>query len=118
MKNRPFPLLIAAALALVFTAVPATAQDDSEEMMTWEKLMARQKWVVGPGTGDLGHAEFDVPEGYQLTDGKGTREILAAMGNIVGDSEVGLLMPLNTNSTWLVVFEFDDSGYVKDDDKD
>lgn len=57
-----------------------------------------------------------VPEGYQFLDGKSTRAYLEAMGEPTSGQEVGLLTP--TNAEWSVFFEFNDIGYVKDDDKD
>ncbi len=75
------------------------------------------KWTKGPTTASLKDiAELQVPAGYILADAAGTKKLLAAMGNPTSDAEMGLLMP--TNRDWFVVFEFDRSGYVKDDDKD
>jgi uncharacterized membrane-anchored protein len=110
-------LSLTAACALTLCAASLHAQDAAATAPDpWEQLMARQKWIVGPGTGDLIEADVAVSEGYIFTGGDGTRDLLSAMGNIVGEDEVGFLM--STNSDWFVVFEFSESGYVKDDDKD
>lgn len=80
-------------------------------------LMSRINWLKGPAKAELREfAEIQVPEGYMMTGAKGTREILEAMGNPSGQSELGFFAP--TNLSWFVVFSFEDSGYVKDDDKD
>jgi uncharacterized membrane-anchored protein len=63
--------------------------------------------------GDI--AQVDVPEGYKFADGKATRTLLQAAGQPVSGKELGWLKP--TNAHWAVIFEFADSGYVKDDDK-
>lgn len=117
MKFRSLPSLFTAFCTLCLPAGSLFAQDEADAQNgAWERLMAQQEWVVGPDKGNLIQAEIAVPEGYLFTDGDGTRAVLSAMGNIVGEDELGFLMP--TNSDWFVVFEFSESGYVKDDDKD
>jgi uncharacterized membrane-anchored protein len=61
-------------------------------------------------------AEIEVPPGYRFTGGDGTRTLLRMYGNLVGTTEQGLIAPENLD--WFVVFDFDDCGYVKDDEKD
>jgi uncharacterized membrane-anchored protein len=73
--------------------------------------------VKGPAKAIMGSvAEVRVPEGYLFSDSKGTRTLLQAMGNPTNGRELGFLAP--TNMDWFVVFEFDNIGFVKDDDKD
>lgn len=62
-------------------------------------------------------AQIDIPAGFEFFDGKRTRAMLKAEGEPVSGQELGLLSPAGTNEQWSVMFEFDDSGYVKDDDK-
>lgn len=84
---------------------------------TKEEFFSKFKWTKGPAKANLKSiAEIQVPEGYMSTDGDGARKMLEAMGNLTNGREVGMLMP--TSMVWFVVFRFDDSGYVKDDDKD
>jgi uncharacterized membrane-anchored protein len=73
--------------------------------------------LKGPAKAHLGNvAQVDVPVGYEFLDGKTTRELMKTMGEPTSGHELGLMMP--TNEHWSVIFEFSDSGYVKDDDKD
>jgi uncharacterized membrane-anchored protein len=79
-------------------------------------------WVTGPATGTLeGWAEVKVPEGYMLANGDDTRRIMQAMGNLTSGNEVGFMAHTNiftaSNSTWFILFEFDEVGYIKDDEK-
>ncbi len=75
------------------------------------------KWTEGPVTFSLKDiAEIKVAAGYRIADGKNTRTLLQAMGNPTSGTELGLLT--TTNMGWFVVFRFNASGYVKDDDKD
>ena len=54
--------------------------------------------------------------GYVYLDADSTRLFLKTRGEFVSGQEVGFLT--NTNQTWSVLFIFDQSGYVKDDEKD
>lgn len=40
------------------------------------------------------------------------------IGNPPTDTEVGLIAPVDDAKTWFLVFEYNEVGYVKDDDKD
>jgi uncharacterized membrane-anchored protein len=72
--------------------------------------------VKGPGKATMeSYANIDVPEGYVFFDGKTTRAMMKRNGEPVSGREVGLITP--TNDEFSVFFEFADTGYVKDDDK-
>lgn len=70
----------------------------------------------GPMAGDMGIATINVPAGMQFTDGAGAKKWGELTTNPVSQKEIGLIGP--DDGHWLVLFEFDDVGYVKDDDKD
>jgi uncharacterized membrane-anchored protein len=73
--------------------------------------------LKGPATAKMeGIARVEVPAGYQFLDGKTTRAVMKASGQPISGRESGLLMP--TNEHWSVIFEFNDVGFVKDDEKD
>lgn len=106
----PFRFALLAS-TLLFLAASARAAESKDE------FLSKLKWTKGPGTADLGTAaKIQVPAGYQCTDGDGAGKLLRAMGNLTNGKELGLLGPESLD--WFVVFRFDDSGYVKDDDKD
>ncbi len=102
---------LVAATALTFPS-PVLAQEEEGGL----------DWIQGPADCPLGNvARIAVPDGYQFVDGKGCREILEWFGNPTNGSELGLIMPIPTDedpSPWLVVFEYDPIGYVRDDDRD
>lgn len=96
-----------ALLLLTGLTARAAATDAAEKI----------KVLHGPATAKLGFvAEINVPEGFVFMDGKTLRELLKAAGEPVSDNLLGSLDP--TNGHWSVMFSFDESGYVKDDDKD
>jgi len=80
-------------------------------------------WKIGPGKAQVGsYAEIELPTGYYFTGKKGTVKLMQMMGNLITDREEGFLSPGNifekgSKEPWIVVFEFQDIGYVKDDEK-
>lgn len=70
----------------------------------------------GPMIGYLGRiAQIDVPAGYVFADEDTTQALMVAMENPVSGTELGLVGPPELE--WFVMFEYDDVGYVKDDEK-
>lgn len=70
----------------------------------------------GPMDGDMGVASIRIPEGFTFTDGAGAKKWAELTTNPVSGKEIGLVGP--ADGSYLVLFEFDDVGYVKDDEKD
>ncbi len=77
-------------------------------------------WTQGPAQVDLGAnvARIDLDAGYAFAGAADTRRLLQEMGNTVGNSEVGMVTPTAEDQDWIVIFEYEKAGYVKDDDKD
>lgn len=101
---------LAAAMLIALPAL-ALAQEGQQPQIDWKP---------GPTTADLGDnlAQIEVPEGYLFADADNTRKLMALYGNPPSDQEVGLITPAAEDESWFLVFEYDDSGYVKDDEKD
>ena len=75
------------------------------------------EFQMGPCTGKLGaEAELVVPEGLLFTDGDGARRVLEMSQNLTSGTELGMVSA--TDFSWQVFFQYDASGYVKDDEKD
>ena len=76
----------------------------------------RVKWQEGPSIGSLGNtAEVNLPAGYVFASAADTRTLMEAMQNPPSGDELGFVAPAGGN--WFVVFEFNDVGYIKDDEK-
>src|SRR5262245_3570399 len=108
--DRPHAKLLAlVSIALLASAPFATAQEQTHAI----------PWEEGPVVAQLGAiAEMKIPEGYSFTGKEGTRKLLELTHNLVAGNELGALVPNDSTSTWFVIFQFSDVGYVKDDDKD
>jgi len=73
-------------------------------------------WQHGPTLSRLGtQANINVPNGFVLADDEGAKRFMELTQNIPSGSELGVLAP--DDFKWFVVFEFDATGYVKDDEK-
>ncbi len=107
------------ALALALSTSPRNQEPESgaEAQSPFDGI----EWVEGPGQAQLGNrAQLEVPEGFRFTGPAGTKMLMEAMQNPVSGRELGLVFAETPDGepTWFVVFEFDESGYVKDDDRD
>lgn len=77
--------------------------------------MAALHWIKGPATLDLdGNSTLKLPEGYVYLDAKNTEQFETLTENL-GDGREVLVAP--EDLSWSAYLEFDDGGYVKDDDK-
>jgi uncharacterized membrane-anchored protein len=74
------------------------------------------KWQQGPSVGNLNStAQVQVPAGYVFAGASDTRLIMEANHNPTSGKEIGFVSP--SGEDWYAVFEFDDVGYVRDDEK-
>lgn len=127
--KRPFvrPLVLLACLA-AFSPITAqqAAPAGAPAQPTREQEEAEMKEVYAEietygwtrqGSGKLGDkAEIFIPRGYRFADGEGARKLKHLFGNPPSDLELGVLTTEEIGH-W-ILFEFDESGYVKDDEKD
>lgn len=106
-------------LAAIFAPAALLLAAEKEEEYSPDKEggpLSHLKWINGPATGNLdGRATIRVPEGFQFLEKKDAKKFLEMTGNEPDGDETGAL--INKNDDWWVIFEFDEIGYVKDDDK-
>lgn len=96
----------------------AKAEGLSPEQQKALQLFRSIKWQKGPATADLGNtAEIKLPEGYQFTGAEGGRIFEELNENPPSENLLGILAPADSLD-WFVVFEYEETGYVKDDEKD
>jgi uncharacterized membrane-anchored protein len=76
-------------------------------------------WQRGPTLGHLGDiADINIPEGYQFAGKQGAQTALRMTHNIPSGKELGVLVSSDAKSNWFMIFEFVETGYVKDNEKD
>jgi uncharacterized membrane-anchored protein len=77
--------------------------------------LGKLNWVNGPAKGEIGtKASIQVPKDYVFLGERDTRRFIELMGNPPSDNHY-LIAPKSLN--WFAVFSFNESGYVKDDEK-
>jgi uncharacterized membrane-anchored protein len=104
----------------VFTALvlalPYAAM--SQEQQPSQQEQPKIAWQVGPTTGQLGDiALIKIPKGFRFTGKAGTQQLLVLTHNVPGGNELGAVVG-DDQSSWFMIFESQDTGYVKDDEKD
>lgn len=127
MKSSFIPRAVLLACLAVFSTAQAQQPDAAppkeptpEEMKQLIKKRIDDVEKLGwtrQGKGNLGgKAEIAIPQGYRFTAGDATRKMMAMYGNPATEREFGMLATEGLGP-W-IIFEFDESGYVKDDEKD
>jgi uncharacterized membrane-anchored protein len=121
MKNMTRTLFFGTALLLAL-ASPLRSQEaemspeDAAAQKAYTDFMTGLSWQT-EGTGSLGsRADLAIPPGYRFLPGGDASKLMKFYGNLSDGSELGFIAP--DNLEWFAVFEFEDVGYVKDDEKD
>lgn len=97
---------VAALLALSLCSMAAHADDAIQKL----------PWKQGPAKIDLGaNASLDVPQGYAVLGPDDTRRLEELLHNPPSDQPTYTLSP--TDGRYVAYFSYDDTGYVKDDEK-
>jgi uncharacterized membrane-anchored protein len=121
MKNMTRTLIFGTALLLALTS-PLHSQEeelsaeDAAALKSHEDFMSSLSWKT-EGSGSLGsRADLVIPEGYRFLGSGDSSKLMEYYGNLSNGAELGFISP--DHMEWFAVFEFDDVGYVKDDEKD
>ena len=81
-----------------------------------QSTFERVQWQKGPSIAELGKvAKVNISSDYLFADANDTRLLMEAMQNPPSGAELGFVAP--DEFDWYVVFEFDELGYIKDDEK-
>ena len=116
MKTNPYYLIVY-FLMFIFCVVLLPHNNCVAEGNNEENVFEKVKWQRGPSIADIEKwAEIRIPAGYVFANGSDTRMLMEAWGNPASNSEVGFFAP--DTLEWFGVFEFDEVGYIKDDEKD
>lgn len=119
-------LLLALALnvhiggaALAQPADEGTENGDQAAMSEAEKQYRSIKWQEAGADAQLGaEAHVKIPEGYVFTGRQGTQTLMQLYGNLLTQWEQGYIEPVAEDENWFVVFEYENAGHVKDDEKE
>ncbi len=110
------------ALFLILTLFPAKAQKDTLTQY-FDKI--EKSLIYQSGKIDLlqGNATLNVPNGFRYLDAKQTQYVLHDLwGNPEDTTILGSIVPeskgVTYDNSWLFVINYQEDGYVKDDDAD
>ena len=108
--------LLGCALLLGMLAGPivARAQSSSDESPVMRQIQ-QLAWQRGPADGNMGDiATLKLADGHGFLDAPNTRRFLELTRNPPRDHRYTLMAQ---DGAWFAIFFFEDSGYVKDDEK-
>lgn len=107
---------VLAGAVLVPAAAHAATEEERRAEMQAAGAAAQAAQVVGPSAVKLGEqAVLQLPQGYIWVPEPAAGRLMRAMGNSIDTRLLGLVFPAG-DAEWLVVAEYEPSGYVKDDD--
>jgi uncharacterized membrane-anchored protein len=107
-----------AVFIVMFLAVSLAQEPAKPQQSQPEPVRPKIDWQVGPTVGHLGDkAQIDIPKGYRFTGKEGAQQVLVLTHNVPNGSELGALIADARDANWFMIFEFRDTGYVKDDEK-
>jgi uncharacterized membrane-anchored protein len=111
-------LLLASVSSVVTPARSLFAQSDSARSALFRSI----DWTPGPTTGQLGSmGKVAVPEGCSFSDAAGAKTFMEATENPPTGQEQGVVLCRGGSesdpTSWFVIYEFNATGYVKDDEK-
>jgi uncharacterized membrane-anchored protein len=102
----------AVLLSVLASSLPASSQQENNREQTMREMQALA-WQRGPTEGRIGDiATLKVQQGQAFLDGPNTRRFLELNQNPPRDNHYTLLA-----QNFFAVFFFEDSGYVRDDEK-
>jgi uncharacterized membrane-anchored protein len=114
--------LLFAALSSLLVAFAHAADSPKPEAeaapKSYAQLLSRAglKLVAGPTTYALGDvAKINLPAGYHAVEAGSIKDYYKLTENLYNGNEMGVVIG---PSDWVLVFDYDASGYVKDDEKD
>jgi uncharacterized membrane-anchored protein len=114
MARLPLKVLFS-FLLLTLALTMVTAQEPQSQS---ENQGSGIKWQDGPTVGYLGDiAQLKIPAGYRFTGKAGALRVMELTHNPSSGHELGVVIP-DGDVKWFMTFEFSETGYVKDDDKD
>lgn len=102
-------------LIVLLVAFPMNIRAAEEQESPVDKI----QWQKGPSVGDLGKiAEVSVPDGSVFAGEGDMKTIMEASQNLYSGDEVGfLVLPYEESKVLEIYFQFEESGYIKDDEK-
>ncbi len=112
IKNRKVVLVLMAVYFTLASSIGVRAQEPGQQN---QQPKVHIDWQAGPTVGKLGDiGEIKIPQGYRFSGKDGAQKVLQLTENIPNGRELGVIVA--DDADWFMIFEFEQSGYVKDDE--
>jgi uncharacterized membrane-anchored protein len=115
--------MLALCGAVAWTPVEAQPNESEEPLSAEERegaaqwAAAMQTMIRGPESIELrDQGRLQLPDGFGFVPLEGATTLMQLMGNGVDDRLIGLVFPLADESQYFVSLEYEESGYIKDDE--
>jgi uncharacterized membrane-anchored protein len=98
-------------------AQEAPASDPQQQQAELAWTQAREALVEGPASIELkNQASLALPADFGFVPKKEAAAVMKVMGNVTGPAFIGLVFPLAEDKNYFFAIDYEDSGYIKDDD--
>ncbi|MFO0260202.1 MAG: DUF2167 domain-containing protein, partial [Planctomycetota bacterium] len=117
---RTLALLLLFSPELWISPQPLAAQGKAPSPATQRLLerIADSEWTYGPAQCQIADiARIQIPKGYKFIGASGARALIELYGNPPDNTCLAAILPMDGNFEWSLFFEFDDIGFVKDEEK-
>lgn len=109
---------LARFVPLILVAFAASAAEEAAQPEAAQPP-PQLAWQRGPGSIPIGDvANIELSDHYVALDQANTRKFMELNQNPVQGNEVAVVAPVSDAERWFLVFEYDEIGYVKDEEKD
>jgi uncharacterized membrane-anchored protein len=110
-------------LLALFGFTPVLAQEEPVDTSAGEMQVttpwdtAHNAMIRGPAAVPLrDQATLDVPDGFGFVPLKESQAVMRVMGNQTDERFIGLVFPLSDDDQYFITLNYEDSGYIKDDE--
>jgi uncharacterized membrane-anchored protein len=109
---------ITIALLLSLSTLAVAANDTKKAAPPPAQPVENMPWQAGPTKISLGHEiDLALPENYVFLGMPHADKLLRKFGSFHNEGLLGVVAAKDEKEDWFVVIDYDESGYVKDDEK-
>ncbi len=111
-----FAKKFALAGAVVWMMIGITSAYASDSSST--QTESTYNWVAGPKKVEMDDiASLDLSKEFYFLNGDDTKKMTIDSNDVPSGQEIGSVFPANDSQSWWVLFEYNDSGHIADDEK-
>jgi uncharacterized membrane-anchored protein len=97
-------------LIMMFGVIPTAGAEEQQPQVNW--IEGGRSVEIGDGL-----ATLDLAEDHVYLNKEDTAKLKEQAGAAPSPSEIGSIFPTNENEDWMVIVEYEEVGYIKDEEK-